>query len=236
MSRTRSNNTGSSNPSSKFLEWDTQESKWEFYDRDLKESKFLPSNTAFIVLDQLNTAKGWDERKGGMWANEVRSVKDTLTVKCKDGVIATGTWQEVKPTSGIKFTKSVYAMAKVGDIYELVNFQLKGCSLTAWIEFQDEIGGQSELEGDVVVSVSSVVEDKKGAVRFNKPVFSIVSRSLTDDAAAQADHLDSTLQNYLDDYFGQAHEEPKSEPAPATTTTTTTIMDDDLDDSDQIPF
>jgi hypothetical protein len=162
MSRTRSNSQGSSNPATKYLGWDTQASAWEFYDKENKKSCTLPSSTAFIVLDQLNTAKGWDDRKGGLWSNEVRSVADQLTIRSKDGVVATGTWSEVKATNGIKFTKSVYAMAKVGEGYELVNFQLKGCALTAWIEFQDSIGGQSKLEGDVVVAIKDVVSDKKG--------------------------------------------------------------------------
>jgi hypothetical protein len=56
--------------------------------------------------------------------------------------------------------------------YELVNFQLKGCALTAWIEFQDSIGGQSKLEGDVVVA-SRMLCRQEGAVSFNKPVFGI---------------------------------------------------------------
>ena len=202
MSRTRSNTAGSSNPATKFLEWDTQASAWEFWDKENKVSKTLPINTAFIVLDQLNTAKGWDDRKGGMWSNEVRSVGDALTVRCKDGILATGTWSDVKTTNGIKFTKSVYAMAKVGSDYELVNFQLKGCALTAWIEFQDEVGGSSKLEGDVVVSIKEAVADKKGAVSFNKPVFAIVSNSLTDEAALQADRMDAELQAHLDAYLG----------------------------------
>jgi len=211
MSRTRANTSGSSNPAAKYLEWDTQQSAWEYWDKDNKESKTLPKETAFIVLDQLNTAKGWDDRKGGMWSNEVRTVKDELIVKCKEGVITSGTWAEVKSVNGIKFTKSVYAMAKVGEVYELVNFQLKGCSLTAWIEFQDSAG--CSLEGDIVVSVKEAEAKKKGAVRFNSPVFSIISKTLSPEAATQADELDGVLQKHLDQYFG-GEEAPQTAPEP----------------------
>lgn len=231
MSRTRSNSTGSSNPATKFLEWDTQASAWEFWDKENKASKTLPINTPFIVLDQLNTAKGWDDRKGGMWSNEVRSVADKLVVRCKDGIIAAGTWSEVKATNGIKFTKSIYAMAKVGDDYELVNFQLKGCALTAWIEFQDLIGGQSKLEGDVVVSVKEAVPDRKGAVSFNKPVFAIVSETLSNEAAVQADRMDAELQEHLDAYLGDAEEKkeiPTTDVPPAADASDDDIADEDL--------
>jgi len=235
MSRTRSHNEGSSNPAKLFLAWDTQASAWEYWDKENKVSKTLPINTAFIVLDQLNTAKGWDDRKGGMWSNEVRSVADKLVVKCKDGILASGTWSEVKATNGIKFTKSVYAMAKVGTDYELVNFQLKGCALTAWIEFQDEIGGQSKLEGDVVVSIKEAVADKKGAVSFNKPVFAIVSNTLTDEAAVQADKMDAELQVHLDTYLGISEKSEGHTEEPGATTTAPEPEPDDAGDCEN-PF
>jgi hypothetical protein len=92
-------------------------------------------------------------------------------------------------------------MARVGEGYELVNFQLKGCALTAWIDFEDRVGGSNKLEGDVVVAVTEAVEDRKGAVTFNKPVFSIVSNALSDEAALQADRMDGTLQEYLSSYL-----------------------------------
>ena len=92
-------------------------------------------------------------------------------------------------------------MAKVGAGYELVNFQLKGCALTEWINFEDKVGGSNTLEGDVVVAVTEAVEDRKGAVTFNKPVFNIVSNTLSNEAALQADRMDGTLQEYLSSYL-----------------------------------
>jgi hypothetical protein len=108
-------------------------------------------------------------------------------------------------------------MAKVGEGYELVNFQLKGCALTAWIDFEDKAGGSNKLEGDIVVAVTDAVEDRKGAVTFNKPVFNIVSNTLSNEAALQADKMDGTLQEYLSSYLKvekptEDKEEEESEP------------------------
>ena len=206
MSRTKPRSTGSSNPATKFLQWNTQASAWEFYDKEAQESKTLPQDTGFIILDQLITAKGWDDRKNSaIWANEVYTVGDKLTLRNKDGIIATGIWSEVK------------TMAKVGAGYELVNFQLKGCALTAWIEFEDKVGGSNTLEGDVVVAVTEAVEDRKGAVSYNRPVFNIVSNTLSNEAALQADRMDGTLQEYLSSYLKvdkptEDDEEEESEP------------------------
>ena len=219
MSRTKPRSTGSSNPATKFLQWNTQASAWEFYDKEAQESKTLPQDTGFIVLDQLSTAKGWDDRNNSaIWANEVYAPGDKLTLRNKDGIVAIGTWAELKNNvQGVKFTKSVYAMAKVGAGYELVNFQLKGCALTAWIDFEDKVGGSNKLEGDIVVAVTEAVEDRKGAVSYNRPVFNIVSNTLSDEAALQADRMDGTLQEYLSSYLKvekptEDDEEEESEP------------------------
>ena len=210
MSRTRNTSTGggSSNPATKFLEWDTQSGDWKYWDKEASTEKHLPISTAFIVLDQLNTVKGFSEAKQtGLWSNEVRGIGDKLTVRNKDGMVATGTWSDVKVTQGAKFTKSIYAMAKTGsDEYELINFQVKGAALTAWIEFVDSVGGDIGLYVDTVIAIKEATDEKKGAVKFKKPLFAVVSNSLSNEAAARADYYDNILQDYLDDYLGYAKE------------------------------
>jgi hypothetical protein len=219
MSRTKPRSTGSSNPATKFLQWNTKASTWEFYDKEAQESRTLPQDTGFIVLDQLSTAKGWDDRNNSaIWANEVYAPGDKLTLRNKDGIVSIGTWAELKNNvQGVKFTKSVYAMAKVGEGYELVNFQLRGCAVTEWFEFEKRVGGSNKLEGDVVVAVTEAVEDRKGAVSYNRPVFSIVSNTLSNEAALQADRMDGTLQEYLSSYLkiekpAEDDDEEESEP------------------------
>jgi len=219
MSRTKPRSTGSSNPATKFLQWNTQASAWEFYDKEAQQSRTLPQDTGFIVLDQLSTAKGWDDRNNSaIWANEVYAPGDKLTLRNKDGIVAIGTWAELKNNvQGVKFTKSVYAMAKVGAGYELVNFQLKGCAVKEWFAFEDRVGGSNKLEGDVVVAVTEAVEERKGKVEYIKPIFNIVSNTLSNEAALQADKMDGTLQEYLSSYLKvekptEDDEEEESEP------------------------
>ena len=211
MSRTnQSTNSGSTNPASKFIEWDST-GGWKYYDKDKKENVSIPMETPFIVLDQLNTAKGWSDKKSsGIWSNEVRKISDQLTVRTKEGILAIGKWSEIKANpicEGAKFTKSVYAMAKIGSDYELVNFQFKGSSLTSWIELSDSVGGDSGLYGDKVFSCTEATEERKGSVKFKKPKFKLISSELSEAAAMLADSLDEALQKHLEAYLGQAKEE-----------------------------
>lgn len=208
MSRTnKTTNAASTNPASKFIEWSSMDGQWQYYSKDEKKTIGLPMDMPFIALDQLNTTKGYHEKKrSGLWSNEVRGISDTLTVRSKDGIEAVGNWMDVKanPQVGeyVKFTKSVYAMAKINGSYELVNLQLNGCALTAWIDFTKEAGGDKVLFDNTVISVKEATEERKGAVRFNKPKFSIISRELSPEASLQADNMDNELQMHLTAYLG----------------------------------
>ena len=103
-------------------------------------------------------------------------------------------------------------MAKTGsEDYELINFQVKGAALTAWIEFVDSVGGDIGIYGDTVVSIKEATNEKKGAVKFKKPLFAVVSNSLSNEAAARADYYDNILQDYLNDYLGYAKEPDSTE-------------------------
>lgn len=234
MSRTnQSTNSASTNPASKFIEWKSS-GHWSYYDKDKKEEVELPSDIPFIVLDQLNTIKGWSDRKqSGMWSNEVRKISDSLTLRTKDGILAIGKWSEIKANpicEGAKFTKSVYAMAKVNGVYELVNFQFKGSSLTPWIDLSNLVGGDSGLYGDVVFACTEVTDEKKGSVKFKKPVFSVISKTLSPEAAKQADDMDTALQAHFKAYFSKSEIEDTSEAPKASTDSYTAqeVLDEDL--------
>lgn len=219
MSRTNKTETTAKNPAQRFLEWKSSSKAFAYYDKEAEEEVEIPHNKlSFIVLDQLNTAKGWSDKKGGLWANEVRSVgNEPLTIRCKDGVVAEGFWKEVKATDGIKFVKSVYAMAKIGGEYEMVNLQLKGSALKAWFDFCEQAG---DLEGDIVVGCPDTVEGKNGAVTYHSPAFTVVSRELSSQASTLADEMDGDLQTYLRSYFKA---EPATEQEEETETTTVMI-------------
>lgn len=225
MSRTKqtSGSTGPTNPSTLFAEWDSINSQWKYWDKEAEAEKTLAQATPFIVLDQLTTVKGYNEpQKKAYWSNEVRRPSDKITVRSKDGTEQEGTWRELKSSpiaNHIKYTKSVYVLAKVGSTYQLCNFQLKGSSLTAWIEFVDEIGGDKALYGDNVIAVREAIEKKKGAVVYNSPVFGIVSNTLSDEAAQQADEADKVLQEYLEVYMDKKEDEGSIEPEATDTET-----------------
>jgi len=203
MSRSNPQEDTAKNPATKFLRWDSDKNVWRYWDKEAEERRELPMNTPFIFLDSLFAATGFNQPKNcGIWSNEVRNVKHQLVVQDKDGEVFSGTWQEVKAKLDYaKFCTSVYAMAKVGDGYELVNFQLSGCALGPWIDFVKEQGGQKELEGDIVLTVKEYEHKKIGRVEFNAPVFGVATRKLTDEARAQAEEMDKTLQQYLAVYL-----------------------------------
>lgn len=212
MSRTRQTEQ-SHNPASLFLRWSSDLKVWEWYDKEEKIRKPISKETPFIVLDALSTVAGYVDDKGGIWANEVRNIREEpLRVHIGKEHAFTGLWEEVKTrVPNAKFATSLYAMARVNGEYKLVNFKLSGCALGPWIDFVKELGGMGKLYDNTVVNVSGTVEGKKGKVTFNSPVFKVVSRELTPEASEKADDLDRELQAYLDEYFGrdkQAEQDP----------------------------
>ena len=206
MSRTRSTNTGSSNPSAKFIEWKSSKKAWTYYDKELEKEVEIPfDGLAFIVLDELNTVKGYDKAtKKGMWSNEVRNVtKEEFCVRWKDGVVIEGLWNDIKGKDRrLSFTKSVYVMAKGGDGYELVNLQLRGGAMGKWFDFTKE----NDVNGNLVISATSLIEDGENTF----PGFAVVSKTLSAEASAQADKMDEKLQVYLDSYFGSEQAAPQT--------------------------
>lgn len=241
MSRT--NNTEKPrNPAQKFLRWRQAKKQWEYYDKDAQESRYIPLNTPFIVLDVLSTVTGFNDAKNcGIWSNEVRRPGDLLEVRDKDGLIASGPWKEIKgKVHYAKFAFSVYAFAKINGTPELVNFQLSGCALGPWIDFRNGMEQGDDIFGDLVVAATSTVEGKKGAVTFNSPKFEIVSRTISPESKEIAEEMDRDLQKYLDGYLAASPQakaaaqhseemqafqpEPVGEPPPP------------VEDEDDLPF
>ena len=205
MSRT--NNTDRPrNPATMFIKWGSDAKSWTTYVKDDNGGHTIniPVETPFIVLDQLQTVSGFDESSGtGFWGNEVRHNDDLITLKSGKKTVMTGTWAEIKSTTGTKFTSSIYAMAKIDGEYKMVNFQLSGAALSGWFDFLESIGGKGKVYGDNVIAVTSTEEGKKGRVTFSIPRFEIISTSLSDEAHDQADAMDRTLQEYLGTYIEQ---------------------------------
>lgn len=243
MSRSNPTDTAAKNPARKFLKWKSGKSQWVYWDKEAEKEVLVPTKTPFIVLDILSTVTGFNDRKKqGIWSNEVRSLKTDLRVQDKDGEVFTGPWKEVKEkVHYAKFCSSVYAVAKFGDAYEMVNFQLSGASLGPWIDFVTELGGNDKLYEDLVVSISKVNDGQKGSVNYTFPTFKVVSHELSEAAQKEAEDADKVLQGYLKGYFEaspegkasaahskdmEAYKAPEPSPEPS-------LPDEDLED---LPF
>lgn len=209
MSRTQKTKDTTS-PVKRYIEWSSDEKCWKSYDKDKKENVLLPINVPFILLDQLTTVAGYDDKaEKSYYGSEVRDIKKPIKVFCGKEKVAEGAWADIKDTlRGLKFAKSVYAMAKIDDEFQLVQFKLSGCALS-WFDFV-ESEGVNNLEGDIVIAVTGTTPGKKGKVEFNTPDFAVVKRELTAEAATQADESDKALQAYLEAYL----EEPAKDETP----------------------
>lgn len=226
-----SDQSTSSNPAKRFLK--IKSGSVQFYDKESGDNVKVETPFEFIVLDTLATIKGWsDADDSGFWSNEVRSVgKDTLTVRTKSGAKASGIWKDIKglpAVSGAKYNSSVYIATKGRDGLEINNLQLSGAALNAWIEFT---GKNSVTKNKVILS--EWADAKKGAVKYQTPVFTAVP--FEGDEKDEAIVLDQELKAYLTEYFNYV---PDAEQAPSKNTKDVVL--DDIDDEpinlDEIPF
>ena len=195
-----------SNPSTKFIDWKSDDKQFSYYDKETKLQVPIPLPFKFLVLDELHTIKGWnDASSSGIFSNEVKFIsKEIMTVKpFKGNEIAKGLYKDIKDkivAAGGHYTKSIYIMLEDGS---LANLQLKGSSVQAWGEFTQKT--RSRLTDEWVI-VKTAKEGKKGAVKFSIPEFSF-DKSLSDAESVQADECFDTLEAYLKTYL------TKSEPA-----------------------
>src|ERR1700722_13886513 len=140
----RSNPTETKHIARKYFTWSGDAGGWKYYDKtkgEKGENVTVPMPFRFLVLDVLATIKGWsDADQSGYWSNEVRNVKtDTLTVRNKKGIAATGTYQEIlnnRACDGVKYCQSVYIAYKEEDgNLSICNLQILGAALGSWISF-----------------------------------------------------------------------------------------------------
>ena len=221
-----SNQTSTVSPAKHFLR--VKSGSVNFYDKEAGENINVPLPLSFVVLDQLATVKGWsDSDQSGYWSNEVKSAgQDALTVRTKNGVKATGIWKEIKgdsSVSGAKFNTSVYIAASGRDGLEIQNIAFSGASLNAWIEFVNANKGVTRGKQKVVIT--GFLDAKKGAVKYQVPVFA--AEEIKETELEEATKLDVELQEYLDGYFANRRNEEIVE--------TVTDEDDPIDLS-EIPF
>jgi hypothetical protein len=190
------------------LEWSSDDKNFRYWDKEIQvEGKekpganvLIPLPFRFLVLDQLNTIRGFsDLEKSGFWSNECRNVKtDIFTVRNKKGIASKGTYEAVmadKACVGSKFCKSVYILTKEGDEFIIANLQLVGSALGQWFDFCKN--NKKIMEG--AIEVKTFASDKKGKTEYNMPVFEKITTSPETEQKAIA--ADKELQEYLTAYF-----------------------------------
>ena len=227
MSRSnQNNNSGNANPCKYFIDW--KNGSFVYYDKEAGENVDLGDNITFLVLDQLSTVKGWhDESNSGIWSNEVRDTRtETMNVKAfKGGDLVSGLYSDIKDKVedlGGRYVRSMYVAMKVdGDTLELANLQLKGAALAEWSAFYND--NRNEIY-DAAVEVTGSDARKKGAIKFNVPVFAL--KKVSEETNETAKSLDTVLQNYLSGYLLGQHFETKEQ-----------VSDTEVDtELDQLPF
>ena len=195
--------TPQANPSTKFLDWKSNDKCFEYYDKENQEKVSVALPFKFLVLDELHTIKGWnDASSSGIFSNEVKFIsKEIMTVKpFKGNEIAKGLYKDIKEkivAAGGHYVKSIYIMLEDGS---LANLQLKGSAVQKWGEFTQKTRNRLP---DEWVQVTKAIEGKKGAVKFFTPDFSF-ERSISDAEAVQADEAFNILETYLKAYLVKA--------------------------------
>jgi len=186
MARSDEFKSGGSNPAKYFLEWKSDDKQLAYYDKEKGENVLVKLPFSFLVLKQMNTVRGWDDKsKSGIFSNEVQKISsEKLVVKSyKGGTIAEGYYKDIKQAvndAGGNYVRSIYIMTTNG---EILNLQFKGSSVQAWGDFTQK--ALSRL-GDEWVSITGAIEAKKGKVTYSTPVFDF-SGSLTKDQVKLAD-------------------------------------------------
>lgn len=241
MSRTNKENDRIPNPSEKYLKWSSDNKSFYYWDKNANDGDgaevLIPENTPFIILDMLNCCVGYDEKLDTpLRSNEVRNIKaHAFRLYAGRKEVAHGVWEDIKGHSGVKFAKSVYAMAKIDGEFRLVNIKMSGAACGAWFDFVKDHGGERKLYGDVVIAQVGSEEGKKGKVTYYRPVFEIISRKLSDEAREMADRMDAEeLQPYIKSYFESQGKESVEE-AEVTETEEVEEAEDD-EEAIELPF
>ena len=229
MSRTRQQTSDViPSPVEKYLEWASSQKKFKYYDYEKKETEYIGWEFPFLVLDSLHTCSGFMDGAGGIYANEVRDLDNMLEVKCSGKFYKQGKWADLKKDANLKYTKSLYVCAKDGGDYHLWNIKLKGASLSSWIKFCDEIGGERNTHGDMAVKIIKIEDGKRGAVNYTYPVFSVATSHINEAATKFANEQDTKLQAWLDSKLAAGFG--------ASATQQQELTNDPIEDPEEVPF
>lgn len=129
------------NPAQFFLKWNNGSGEITYYDKEKKENVILGNNISFLLLDQLSTARGWDQiNQCAMIGTEVRNPQfEPITIRIyKDGnsnQIAKGIWKtQLKDQYPVDYYASLYIVTIIDEKPVLANLQVKGACLANLFE------------------------------------------------------------------------------------------------------
>lgn len=194
--------TKSANPTSKFLEWKSDDKCFSYYDKDNKTNVKIPLPLQFIVLEEYHTVKGFsDADQTGIYANEVLQISaEEMEVKTFKGrVIAKGIYNEIKQNvnaGGGTYHKSLYVVTPKGD---LVNISFKGAVVSKWSKFTEK--GQFKRLKSEWVKIETVEEHQKGKVKYTTPNFEFskkITQKDVDLIMPKVEEFTEYMKNYFD--------------------------------------
>lgn len=205
MSRKQEFSSGGSNPTTLWLEWKSDEKKFEYWDKESQTRKQIPLPFTFLVLKEMSKVSGWHEPRqdegSRIFSNEIKYMSEEISVKYAAssngkkpaGELCKGLYKDVKEkikTAGGHYCKSIYAITKKGT---LINIQIKGAVVQEWGNFTQKTKNRLP---DEWVTVTGADSRTKGKVNYSVPIFSF-SGSLTKEEEMLAD----TAYNEIDGYM-----------------------------------
>ena len=191
------------NPTSKFLEWKSNNKSFSYYDKETKQNVEVKLPLTFIVLEEYHKISGFsDSDQTGIYSNEVLQIgTEEMEVKSFKGrIIAKGLYKDIKGavnSAGGNYHKSIYAVTKEG---ELINISLKGAAVSKWSKLVEK--GAWKRLSDEFVTIESAEDHKKGMVKYSTPNF-VFNTSLSDAEFKMVEAKASELENYLTTYFAK---------------------------------
>ena len=192
-----------SNPCRKFIEFKGDKGVFQYWDKEKEENVILKLPCYFVILDELTTIKGYNDRlQCGLYSNEIHDLTtEQLRIKSfKGGLTITGLYNDIKgemKSEGGKYCKSVYAMLIDGSgNREFVNFQLTGSAFSAYLD------KKFKQDRDVVCITGAMTEKEKGITKYKEPVFK--AYKMDAKYIPEATEMDLKLQNYLKQYKKEA--------------------------------
>ena len=195
--------TKTTNPTSKFLEWKSNNKSFSFFNKELKQNVEVKLPLTFIVLEEYHKISGFsDSDQTGIYSNEVLQIgTEELEVKTfKSRIIAKGKYKDIKGavnSAGGNYHKSIYAVTKEG---ELINISLKGAAVSKWSKLVEK--GAWKRLSDEWISIESAEDHKKGMVKYSTPNF-VFNTSLSDAELKMVQAKATELENYLTTYFAK---------------------------------